>query len=486
MNILFVSAEATPFAKTGGLADVVGSLPKALRQQGVDARVVMPLYGFLDYERYDLSHLFSFQFGRPVGTAEVHVHTTIFDGVPFYFIQTWPQFGSEGEVYGGWEWDVPRYILLSQLAMAVAWELRVRMDWFPDVFHTNDWHTGLLPFLVEISRGDPNWANVGTIMTIHNMAYQGNYAGGWLYQLGIPGRHQPDLVYQNLTDNLLALGIGYANKITTVSPRYAVEIQYPYMGYGLDGLIRTRVNDVSGILNGIDVERFNPATDPDIVANYDVETFAELRPHNKRELQASAGLRIDEDALVIGLVSRLDTQKGIDLAVPVLHRLLGETDVQFVGLGSGDPRLSYEMGQLNAAFPGQARMYVEYNAALAQRIYAGCDLFLMPSIFEPCGIGQMLAMRYGALPLVRETGGLADTVTNYDDGAAEIGTGFMFNWTETNALYNTLQWALSTFQNNPTAWQRMQTRAMLQDFSWDNSARQYIDLYQQLTNKGGT
>jgi starch synthase len=258
------------------------------------------------------------------------------------------------------------------------------------------------------------------------------------------------------------------------------------MGYGLDGLIRTRVNDLYGILNGIDVERFNPDTDPDIVVNYNVETVSELRPHNKRELQAGSGLPVREDALLIGLVSRLDTQKGIDLVVPVLRRLMSETNVQFVGLGSGDPRLSYEMSRLAYEFPNQARMFVEYNAALAQRIYAGCDLFLMPSIFEPCGIGQMLAMRYGALPLVRETGGLADTVTNYDNGLADTGTGFMFNWTEANALYNTLRWALDTFQNRQEAWQRMQTRAMLKDFSWDSSARQYINLYQRLSTQGGS
>jgi starch synthase len=486
MNIVFVSSEAAPFAKTGGLADVVGSLPKALRQQGVDARVIMPLYGFMNYERFNLSHLFSFQFPRTTGLADVHVHTTIYDGVPFYFVQSWPQFGSEGEVYGGWEWDSPRYIFLSQLAMAVTWELKIRTGWFPDVFHVNDWHTSLLPFLVDISRGDPNWSAVGTMLTIHNMAFQGEYVGGWLWQLGIPGRHQPDLVYQNKTDNLLAIGIAYADIITTVSPRYAIEIQYPYMGYGLDGMLRTRLADLCGILNGIDVERFDPATDRQIVVNYDASNFAELRPHNKRELQASVGLPVHNDALLIGLVSRLETQKGIEVAVPALRRILNEADnVQFVGLGTGSPQLNYETGRLNADFPGQARMYVTYDAELAQRIYAGCDLFLMPSLFEPCGIGQMMAMRYGALPLVRETGGLADTVENYDNGPADQGTGFVFNWTETDAVYNTLKWAHNIYHTRQPAWQRMQARAMHQDFSWDQSARLYIDLYAKIIQRRG-
>ena len=485
MNIFFVSAEADPFAKTGGLADVVGSLPKALRQQGLDARVIMPLYGFLDYHRYNLSHLFSFQFPRTVGNADVHVHTTIHDGVPIYFVQSWPSFGIEGEVYGGWDWDTPRFIFFSQVAMAVAWELKVRTGWFPDIFHAHDWHTGLLPFLIDISRGDPNWANVGTMMTIHNIAYQGDYAGGWMYELGIPGRHQPDLVYQNKSDNLLGIGLAYADLITTVSPSYAVEIQYLHMGYGLDGLIRTRVSDLCGILNGIDTEQFDPATDPRIVAHYDANTFAEQRGDNKRELQANVHLPIRKDVPIIGLVSRLEWQKGIDLVVPALRRLLADEDVQFVGLGSGSAHYNYEMSQLADEFEWRARMHIGYNAEMAQRIYAGCDLFLMPSYFEPCGIGQMLAMRYGALPLVRETGGLADTVTNYDNGPADVGTGFVFNWTETDALYNTLRWALDTYRNRKDAWQRMQERAMRTDFSWANSARQYINLYQTLIDRRG-
>jgi starch synthase len=486
MNVLFVSSEADPFAKTGGLADVVGSLPKALRRQGIDARVIMPFYGFLDYNRFNLSHLFSFQFPRTVGLSDVHVHTTIHDDVPYYFVQCWPHFGIEAEVYGGWEWDSPRFIFLAQIAMAVAWELKVRTGWFPDIFHAHDWHTGLLPFLVEISRGDPNWASVGTMLTIHNMAYQGEYVGRWLYELGIPARTQPDLVYQDKTENLLGTGIAYSDIITTVSPHYAVEIQYPHMGYGLDGMIRARLGDLRGILNGIDTDQFDPATDSKIAANYDADNFADIRWRNKVELQANLHLPIRRDVMVIGLVSRLEWQKGIDLIVPAMRRLLAGMDVQFVGLGSGSAHYNYEMARLAGEFEWRARMTIGYNAEMAQRIYAGCDLFLMPSYFEPCGIGQMLAMRYGALPLVRETGGLADTVTNYDNGPADTGTGFVFNWTETDALYNTLRWALDTYHNRPEAWQRMQQRAMKTDFSWANSARQYIDLYQNIIDRRGS
>jgi starch synthase len=483
MKVLFVAAEAAPFAKTGGLGDVVGSLPKALRKLGIDARVIMPYYGFIDYDHFELEQQFSFQFPRRDGPADVHLHHCLYDDVPFYFLQSWPQFGSESQVYGGYDWDMPRFIYLSQLAMAAAWEMKTRDDWFPDVFHVHDWHSSLLPFLVDYSRSDPNWAEVSTVLTIHNLAFQGDHAGGWSWQLGIPGRHHPDLVYQDLTDNILAMGIAYADGVTTVSPRYATEIQYPYQGQGLDGLIRTRQDELRGILNGIDVERFDPATDPNIVAKYNAENFEQLRPHNKRELQLNVHLPIRADVPLLGLVSRLETQKGIELLLPVLRRLLVEEDVQFIALGSGDPQLNYALGMIGQDYDRRARTFIEYNPEMAQRIYAGCDLFLMPSIFEPCGIGQMLAMRYGALPLVRETGGLADTVANYDDGPADSGTGFVFNWSDPDALYNTILWALETYRARPDAWKRMQKRAMQTDFSWDKSAQAYVDLYQDVTRK---
>lgn len=480
MNILFVSAEAAPFAKTGGLADVVGSLPAALRAQDIDARVLMPLYGFMDYEKFDLRPLFSFWLPRRTGNVEVHIHTTLHDGVPVYFLQGWPYFGLEAGVYDGWSLDVPRFIFFCQAALGTAWELRQRFGWFPDVFHANDWHTGLLPFLLAQNRADPVWGRARSVITLHNMAYQGNNAGGWLWEQGIAGRGQPDLVYQDLTDNLLAIGIAYADMVTTVSPRYAVEIQYPYMGYGLDGLIRTRADRLRGILNGLDVKRWDPATDPHIAAHFDADSFIEQRPPNKRQLQQDVGLEVRDDVPLLGLVSRLDDQKGIRLLIPALRRLLVNTDVQFVGLGTGSDDLNYEMWRLGQDFNWRARTFVELNLHLAQRIYAGCDIFLMPSHYEPCGIGQMIAMRYGALPLVRETGGLADTVVNYDNGPADKGTGFVFNWTETNALLNTIRWSLDTYHQRRDAWQRMQERGMRADFSWDQSAWQYVDIYQSL------
>ncbi|GAB4520415.1 MAG: glycogen synthase GlgA [Anaerolineae bacterium] len=480
MNVLFASAEAVPFAKVGGMADVVGSLPAALRKMGIDARVVMPGYGLISHQEYNISHLFTFSTTLHTGTVQVRVYTTVYDGVPFYFIQAWPYFGDDMDVYTERGWDVPRFIFFNQVVMACMWELRQRLDWFPDVLHVNDWHTGLLPFLIHQNRHLTPWNQVATALTIHNLAYQGDNAGGWLWEAGIPGRDHPELLGRGLQDNLMAIAIAYADVVTTVSPRYATEIQYPYMGYGLDGLISTRVADLYGILNGIDADLWNPATDRKLVQNYDASDFAEKRVVNKRHLQELTGLPINDEIMLIGIVSRLVWQKGIDLIAPAMRRLLIDTNVQFVVLGTGEPDLEYLMWRLGQDFHWRARVFLQYNAAVAQHIYAGSDLFLMPSHFEPCGMGQMLAMRYGALPLVRETGGLADTVENYDNGSGDWGTGFVFSWEEPDALLGTLRWAYNTYRKNPEAWRKMQWRAMHKDFSWETSAKHYIDLYEKV------
>jgi starch synthase len=468
------------------MADVVGSLPKALRQlpqdTNVDARVILPGYGFIHHQKHNISHLFTFSCALVTGTADVHVYSTVYDGVPYYFLQAWPYFGNEAEVYTDWEWDVPRFIFFNQLVMAAIAEIGQRLDWWPDVVHVNDWHTGLLPFLIK-QAPQPEWARMASLLSIHNLAYQGDRTGGYLWQSGIPVRQHPALTSRGLTDNVLAIAIAYSDIVTTVSPRYAEEIQYPYMGNGLDDLIRTRRADLHGILNGIDADLWNPATDPELAVNYSVDDFHEKRKINKRYLQEQAGLPQRDEPLVIGMVSRLVAQKGVDIALPALRRLLAGYDVQFVVLGSGDDDLEQGMAHLAHDFGWKARAYLQYNAATAQHIYGGCDLFLMPSHFEPCGMGQMLAMRYGALPLVRETGGLADTVQNYDNDEGEHGTGFVFQWQESDAIFGTLRWALDVFKKHPSAWRRMQHRAMSRDFSWHQSAQQYVALYQQAVDR---
>lgn len=491
MRVLFVSAEMAPFAKTGGLGDVVGSLPRALRAKGVDARVVMPLYGPIKGKfPHRLDYSFSFRFSRRSGTADVHVHTTEQDGVPVYFLESWPFFSGGDYVYTDLDWDRPRFVFFAQAALALAWELRLGHHrgeaWFPDVLHAHDWHTGLVPFLLYESRLSEGWNRVASVLTIHNMAYQGWEAGGYLWDAGVAGRHHPDLIYQEKTDNLLGIGIAYAHKLNTVSPRHATELHYPRFGEGLQGLIWVRDGDFTGILNGLDMEQADPATDRHVRHHFDWKTFRAERPANKAALQQELALETNPDRPLIGIVSRMVEQKGMDFAVPGLRRLLAETDAQLVVLGNGKAEIENEVRRLEWDFGWKARTIIDYRADLAQRIYAGADLLLVPSRYEPCGLTQMFAMRYGALPVVRDTGGLADTVTNYDGGPADSGTGFMFLFEEPDAVRLTLHWAIETFRYRRETFQRMQERAMRTDFSWDRPVQQYISLYEGALSKLGS
>jgi len=478
VNVLFTSVEAAPFAKVGGMADVVGSLPAALRKLGVDARLIMPGTGTISHQKYNINYQFSFPFQHRWGTTNAHVFYAEHKGVPVYFVQAWPYIGQERSVYQEMAQDYPRFIFFSQLTLAVAWQLKQREGWFPDVLHAHDWHTGLVPFLLTAARWQEEWKPVGSIITLHNMAYQGDWAGNFLFNAGVPPRLEP-LLWNGKDNNLLALGIAYADYVTTVSPRYAIEIQYPENAFKLEGLIRARLPDLRGILNGIDMDEWDPATDKVITQNYDADTFEVKRPANKAALQQRLGLPVRPDVPLLGVVSRLTGQKGIDLMLPAVRGLLSSHDAQFVALGSGEDALEYGLWAIQNDFNDRARFVNTYSEDIAHLIYAGSDMFLMPSRFEPCGTSQMFAMRYGSLPVVRETGGLADTVQNYDNGAADYGTGFMFLSSEPYPLYNTMRWAVETYHNRKGAWHRMIQRAMRVDFSWDVSARQYADLYEE-------
>lgn len=484
MKVLLASAEAFPFAKVGGLADVLGSLPHALRRNGVDARVIIPGYGFIDHLEYGIEPLLSFDFHHRMGVNEVKLFHCLYEGIRFYLLQSPPYFGLENDVYSHWDWDMERFIYLNQALMAALAHIEARGGWRPDVLHVNDWHTSLLPFLIR-EHGGEGWRALATVISIHNIAYRGKDAGGFLWQAGIHGRHHSDLAELGLTDNLLAIGIAYSDMLSTVSPRYAVEIQYPYAGYDLAPLIEKRAADLRGILNGLDVDKWDPASDPTLVAKFDAANVAELRPLNKRHLQSLARLPLRSDVPLVGIVSRLAAQKGFDLALPALRNILARRDAQLVVLGAGEAHLEQAFWQLAQDFADRARAFLQFDEALARKIYAGCDIFLMPSHFEPCGMGQMMAMRYGALPLARETGGLADTVVNYDNGAADAGTGFVFHWQEPGAVEGTLDWALDVYASRPEAWRLMQQRGMRTDFSWSKSATKYIALYERACAKAG-
>ena len=479
MKVLIAGAEAVPFAKVGGLADVLGSLPAALRRLRVDARVILPGYGFINHKQHGIEPHLSFEFAHRLGVSEVTLFATEQGGIPYYLLQSAPYFGLEGEVYSQWNWDMERFIFFNQATMAALHELDESVGWFPDVVHANDWHTALLPFMIREHGGADRWTRLASVMSIHNVAYQGDYAGGFLWNAGVNGRHQTDLAELGLTDNLLGIGIAYSDMVTTVSPRYAEEIQYAYAGYALAPLIARRAAVTRGILNGLDSDLWDPAFDAKLINNFDAENFPRERPPNKRHLQSFAGLPLQPDVALVGIVSRLAAQKGFDLALPALRNVLGAREMQLMVLGTGEPEIEQAFWQLDQDFGDRARAFLQFDGALAQQIYAGCDIFLMPSHFEPCGMGQMMAMRYGALPLVRETGGLADTVINYDDADADVGSGFVFHWQEAQAVEGTLHWALDVYEQRPQAWRRMQRRSMTTDFSWRKSAREYAELYQE-------
>lgn len=481
MKILFIAAEAEPFAKTGGLGDVVGSLPLALKKLGIDVRVLLPHYGTIDSQAYGLTHAFHFKHERTFGTADVYISKTIHRQVPFYFLYSWPFF-SEPYIYTDAEWDNQRFIFFAQAAMGAVWQLANDADpeaeqWWPDLIHVHDWHTGLVPFLLHATRFMPHWNQIASLISIHNMAYQGKFAGIWLDKLDLPPRDHPLLTYND--GDLLAIGLAYADKLNTVSPNHATELHYPRFGEGLEMIVWGRDRDFSGILNGIDTELLDPATDPHIFHNFNADNFRTERIQNKRRLQTLLGLPRRDDAPLIGVVSRLVDQKGIDLLIPALRVLCAESDTQVVVLGSGENYLENALWHLGNEFSNRVKVYTYYDPILAQRIYASSDLIVMPSRYEPCGTAQMIAQRYGALPVVRETGGLADTVDNYDNAAADTGTGFRFLWESPDAVLGTLRWAYNTYRNHQAAFQRMQERGMRRDWSWNTSAQQYIQLYEQ-------
>ena len=478
-RVLIASAEAAPFAKVGGLGDVIGSLPAALQEIAIDARVVLPAYGFIDKGQYSIERAFHFTAQDRHGPMEVEVFRTETRGIIFYFVAVWPFFGSDDSVYTVREWDIPRFVIFNRVVMHLLDELAEREGWRANILHAHDWHMALLPFLISLQRQFPRWRGLRSALSIHNIEYQGDGVGGWYWDRGLHPRHSPLLTERALVDNQLAIGIAYADFITTVSPTYSREIQHPSYGHGLDDLLRARSDDLYGILNGIDTELYNPALDDALESCYDSRSYREKRPPNKALLQRKAGLAENDDIMLIGIVSRLVWQKGLDLAIPALRALLADSPVQLVILGDGDDALAAEMQTLADDFARKAYAYLGFNAEFAQQIYAGCDVFLMPSRYEPCGIGQMVAMRYGALPIVRETGGLSDTVSNYDNASGESGTGFVFLWEQPLAIERTLRWALKTFQEQPAAWCKMQLRAMERDFSWCVSAAIYADLYRK-------
>ena len=472
LKILFVASEAVPFAKVGGLADVAGSLPKALHRLGHDARLALPKYGRINEAEFGLTRVLD---SLPVPAGSDHEPTPIFEsaveGMPAYLVGSDKYFGRE-EVYG-YDDDGERFVFFCRATL----EMLKKLEWQPDIIHCNDWHTGIIPnWLQTVYKNDPFFANTATVFTIHNLAYQGIFG---LELLEFAGLADYGLIPHPKDDGLsgvvvlMARGILFADVINAVSEKYAQEILTPEYGERMDPILAQRQDRLFGILNGLDYEVWNPATDRDIAVNFNVDSL-DRRVENKPALQREVDLLTDPDVLLIGMISRLADQKGFDILAEAIDELL-EWDTQFVLLGTGEERYHRTFANVAGKYQGQAAVLLKFDAALARRIYAGSDAFLMPSRFEPCGLGQLIAMRYGSVPIVRSTGGLADTVQNYDATRGQ-GNGFAFSDYSEEALLGAVERALDAYRHKDT-WQTLMERGMEADFSWGASARKYVELY---------
>jgi starch synthase len=481
LRVLFVASECAPFAKTGGLADVAGALPPALARRGVDVRVVMPLYASVDWNMLEpLDGVLIVPTGLGPRYGGVRMSVLPRSDVRVYFLEHRHYFdrphlyGPPGEAY----WDnLERFAFLSRGAL----ELSQALGFLPDVVHANDWQAALVPVYVDtVEWGRPLFGSA-TLFTIHNLEYQGVFDPGSLPVTGLGFEHLNSREFEHFgTLNLLKAAFYRSTLLSTVSPTYAREIQTSDHGFGLDGVLRERSGDLKGILNGIDDEEWNPATDPHLPARFHVDDLSG-KAICKRELQREAGLPIRGDVPLFGLVSRLIRQKGIDVLVEALASILS-LDVQLVVLGTGDPDLAERLTDDSRRFPRRLCFWHEFNNAKAHRIEAGSDLFLMPSRFEPCGLNQMYSLRYGTLPIVRATGGLADTVESYDERSGS-GTGFVFNDLNASSMYDTVGWAVSTWYDRRNHFASMRRRAMAQDFSWDHAAQLYEAVYEEAVSR---
>jgi starch synthase len=484
LKILFVTSEITPFSKTGGLGDISAALPSALSSLGCEVRVLTPRYGFIDRERFGISSDgvasgFALDFrGLSIHGAfgSVNGHA---DKPEICFVECDPLYDRPGiyvDPFTNRDYidNDYRFIFLCRS----AFELCRIQNWVPDIIHCNDWQTSLIPFYLNGHRTERGWKRARSLVTIHNIAYHGLFAPETVGRIGGAEKYYypggPLEFYGHV--NFLKGGLEFADNLNTVSPTYAREIQSGYeYGYGLDAVLRARGSHVAGIINGIDVDVWNPSADKHIAAPYDGDSL-DLKQVNKRALCDRLGFVYDPQVPVIGMVSRIVAQKGFEILAPVLSDILS-TPACMVLLGTGDPHFEHIFREFARLFPDRLVVQIGYDEDLAHAIEAGADMLLMPSKYEPCGLNQMMSMRYGTLPVVRATGGLADTVTDADrDG--EHATGFSFFEYQPEALLDATQRAIAAF-NRPERWRRIQRNAMAADFSWKHSAKLYLELYGQ-------
>jgi len=471
MKILFVGSESTPFSKTGGLADVLGSLPKALVAQGIDARVVLPKHGVTKQKFHDqllpMTH-FRVQVNSKQEYAGIEV--TAKDSVTYYFVDNEYYFGYRDSLYGHYD-DGERYGFFNNAVLRMLGEL----DYYPDIIHCNDWQTGLIPYLLKKKYSHlDKYKDIKTVYTIHNLAYQGIFSKELIHYLDVDYGHE--LEFDNMI-NFMKCGIVCADKITTVSDTYSKEILYDYFGQGLSGILKMREQDLLGIVNGIDYDDFNPKEDEKIAYNYSLYNYLKGKRTNKEALREIFYLE-ENNLPIVSMVSRITEAKGFDLVTDIIEDLLKQGNMQFVLLGSGDKHTEDYFHYLARTYPGQVGVYIGYSDELARKIYAGSDFFLMPSRFEPCGLAQLISLKYGTIPIVRKTGGLKDTIESYNQFTKE-GTGFAFDQYDALDLKDAIERGLSIYREEPS-WKQLVRRAMQEDFSFDESAKKYKKLYEGL------
>lgn len=477
IKVLFLAAEADPLVKIGGLGDVAGSLPAALSAlpESPDVRLVLPLYPQIKNAGWDLTPAASFFISHSQGPILAEVFQTLINGVTVYLVNGAPVSKSPAVYSGDAYQDGTKFIFFSLAAM----ELVKIINWQPDILHAHDWHTAPAAYNLRLIRGsDKFFRNTKSLLTVHNLPYLGHDTGPALLAFGLPRAHMSPL--PDWAEHIpLPLGLLTADKINTVSPGYAKEMLTEEFGANLEEFLQTRVRDISGILNGLNMQIWDPATDPQLAVNYSAETLTK-RGENKRSLLEELKLEMDLEKPLLAMINRLDYQKGVDL-VPDALRLVHDLGWQAVILGTGDPSLEDGARRLDQEFP-QVRAVLRYDSGLARRIYGGSDLILIPSRYEPCGLTQMIGMRYGCVPLARATGGLKDTIIDYHQGTKENSTGFLFEEASSNHLAGAIRRALQIYQDQ-RRWQGLQRRGMRKDFSWERSAKKYLELYQELVKE---
>lgn len=473
-KVLFIASECVPFIKTGGLADVVGSLPKYFNKEEFDVRVMMPKYLAISDE-YSRKMVYKTHFTMDLAWRQqyVGVFELEYDGVTFYFIDNEYYFNGSTP-YGNIYEDIEKFAYFCKASLSALPQIPFQ----PDIIHCHDWQTGLIPvYLKDSFCQDLFFRDMKTIMTIHNLKFQGVWDMETIKNItGLPNYlFTPDKLEAYGDANFLKGGLVYADVITTVSDTYAEEIKTPFYGEGLDGLIRARSNSLRGIVNGLDYEEYNPETDPLIVKNYNPITFRKEKIKNKRALQTELGLKRDDKVFMIGIVSRLTDQKGFDLIDYMIEEICTE-DVQLVVLGTGTPNYENLFRHYAWKYKDRVSANIYYNNERAHRIYAACDSFLMPSLFEPCGLSQLMSLRYGTVPIVRETGGLKDTVIPYNEYESS-GTGFSFSNYNAHEMLNTIRYAKYIYYTKKREWNKLIDRGMAMDYSWKNSAKKYEEMY---------